>query len=143
MPASRLLRVLGTVLVVLTIPGCSTLLPNGGLPAGARRLAITVDNKSAQPAVVLVADGRRGDLPGPAVGRAVPNLVPPSSVVDVVFDVPPGPFWMIWVNQSAIVSSGDVPRDAVGATPIRIDIGPDGNLSSGLRGQDLPGWFGD
>ena len=104
-----------------------------------RRLVITVDNRSAQPAVPLVANGAR--QPGPAVGRAVPNPVPPSSVVDVAFDVPPGRSWMIWVNQSAIVAASDVPLNAVGNTPITIDVARDGTASAGVSG-DPPGWFG-
>jgi hypothetical protein len=76
------------------------------------------------------------------VGGAVPKLAPPSSVVDVAFDVPPGRSWMIWVNQSAIISASDVPLDVVGKTPIRIDVGPDGNVSTGLQEENLPGWFG-
>jgi hypothetical protein len=142
MPTSRRPRVFGTLLVVLAITGCSSLLPNQGLPAGSRHLIISVDNRTAEPAVVLVADGMRGAQPGPVAGRAAPNAVPPSSVVDVAFDVPPGRSWMIWVNQSAIVSAADVPRGAVGKTPIRIDVGPDGNVSAGLP-RDSPGWFGE
>ena len=107
---------------------------------GGRSLIITVDNQSAQPAVLSVADGAARQ-PRPAVGRAVPDAVPPMSAVNVTFDVPPGS-WMIWANQGAIVAVGDVPPDAVGKTPITIHVESDGDVSASVLG-DPPGWFGN
>lgn len=140
MHASHIPRVIATVLVALVLAGCMTGFDLGP-PPGGRRLVISVDNRrSARPAVVQV--GGAGEQPGPAVGRAVPNMVPPSSAADVVFDVPPGNAWMIWVNRQAIVSSGDVPLGAAGKTPITIDVSGDGSVSAGTS-TNLPGWFGD
>jgi hypothetical protein len=126
-------RVSGAAVIVLTIAGCSMLIPPnvdpGPLPGG-RRWIIEVDNQFAQPASLLVAvDG----APGPATNigptaAATPSTVPPFSKIDVTNDVPAGTGWAIFVNPTprrpahSRVTSCE--RD--GKLPVTINIDPRG-----------------
>ena len=146
MPTSHLPRCLGALLVVLTITGCSMLLPNQGLEPGWRRFIIAVDNKSPRPAILLVAEGTPPT--GRVVGRATPSTVPPLSAMDVAFDVPPGQSWTIFVNpgpnNGGLIGGRDVPAGAAGKLPIKIDIetGP-GTEGGSVAVPNLPGYFGN
>lgn len=157
MPTSHLQRVIGPLVVVVTITGCSMLMPDPEPLAGGRRWVITVDNQSAQPASLLVAvDGAPGPGTniGPTVGRASPSTVPPHAVMEVTFDVPAGAFraptgetFAIFVNpdqagMGPLILGTDVPPDAAGTLPIEIIIQRDGTPVMKSTG-DLPaGWFG-
>ena len=111
---------------------------------GARRWIITVENLSAQPAALFVAEDE--SPMGRSVGTVVPNSVPAGATQDVVFTVPPGLGWAIFVNPGPnlgpLIIAQDVPPGVSGKLPITIGIGPDGSPFSSMPGQ-LPGWFGN
>jgi len=137
MPTSHPSRAIGALLVVMTIAGCSSLLPNvdpGPLPGG-RRWIIAVNNQSAQPTSLLVAvDGAPGPATniGPTVGRATPSTVPPHGVMEVTFDVPAGGGWAIFVNPDPhggpLILASDIPANAVGKLPITIHVDVNGQI---------------
>ena len=119
------IRIATSVLVAVTVAGCF----GSGLPAGWRQLIVSVENESAQPATLVVAeDGPVGM--GRPVGTADPGIVPAGVTTDVVFGIPPGASWAIFVNpgpeRGALLGAADVPADAVGRQPFTIMIGDDG-----------------
>jgi hypothetical protein len=142
MPTSHLQGGLAAFAVV-TIAGCSMLIPGPEPLVGGNRWIITVDNQSARPASLLVAvDGAPGPATniGPTVGRATPDTVPPHSVMDVTFDVPSATFkastgdtWAIWVNPDPhggpLILATDIPVNTDGKLPITITVHRDGQTS--------------
>ena len=79
------------------------------------------------------------------VGAAIPNPIPPGVTQVVVFTVPPGQGWAIFVNpgpeRGALVGARDVPAGLSGRLPVTIGIGPDG--SPFAQAPSEPGWFGN
>ena len=140
-------RLTGTLAIVCSLAACGVM-PNpvaDPLPEpGARRWIITVENMSAQPAALFVAE----DVSpmGRSVGTVVPNSVPAGATQDVVFTVPPGQGWAIFVNPGPnlgpLILAQDVPPGVSGVLPLTIGIGPDGSPYASIPGE-LPGWFGN
>lgn len=133
--------------LVLVCAGCGMgLIPGDrAMPPGSREWVMTVQNDSNAPAVLSVAEDT---VPvGDAVGTARPGNVPPNSSQDVVFTVPPGEGWAIFVNPSPergpLIIAQDVPPEVSGRLPITIFIGPNGEPSAGTEGHLGPGWFGE
>ena len=145
--ASARARWLSSVVVIVFLGGCGTgVLPGDpALPPGSREWIISVDNQSAQPARLLVAEDTApvGDL----VGTANPAQVPPGTKQDVVFKVPPGQTWAIFVNPSPqlgpLILARDVPADVHGRLPLMIIVGQNGDPSVGVDADAGPGWFGN
>ena len=143
----RLARWLTSVAVTVVLSGCGTgLIPGDpALPPGSREWIVEVDNQSAQPARLMVAEDTMpvGDL----VGTADPPQVPPGTKQDVVFTVPPGRTWAIFVNPSPqrgpLILAMDVPADVHGRLPLTIIVGPNGDPSAGVDANVGPGWFGN
>jgi hypothetical protein len=110
---------------------------------GSREWVITVDNASARPAHLFVANDA-GSL-GTLVGTAVPASVPAGATQRVVFSVPPGDGWAIFVNPTPttgpLILARDVPSDASGVLPLTINIQPGGSPTISAPGE--PGWFGN
>ena len=110
---------------------------------GLRRWVIPVENQSARPVTVVVAE--EGRQKGRTVGTTSPGVVPPGATVDVVFGVPPGRNWAVFVNAGpnigSLISATDVPPAAQGELPLKITVGLDGNPSVSAPNQ--PGWFGN
>ena len=130
---SQLVRILAVVLTTqLTLAACDLMT---AAPPGFRRLVILVDNTSRAPATLVVAeDGLPGGPPvGRRVGAAVPDSVPPGVRQDVVFTVPSGDRWVIFVNPRAdrggLIGAIDVPPDASGAIQVTISVAPNGEPS--------------
>jgi len=138
---------LASVVVTILVGGCGTgLIPGDPAPPpGTREWIIAVDNQSAQPARLMVAEDTTpvGDL----VGTADAPQVPPGTKQDVVFTVPPGQTWAIFVNPSPergpLILAMDVPPDAKGRLPLTILVGPNGDPSAGVDADLGPGWFGN
>lgn len=145
--SGRAARWLAYVAAAVMVGGCGTgVIPGDpALPPGSREWIIEVDNQSGQPARLMVAEDTQpvGDL----VGTADPPQVPPGTKQDVVFTVPPGQTWAIFVNPSAqrgpLILAMDVPADAQGALPLSIVVGPNGDPSVGVDANAGPGWFGN
>lgn len=113
-------------------------------PPGSRQWRITVENQSRAPARLFIAED---EMPmGATVGTVVPNTVPAGDTQEVVFTVPPGEDWAIFVNPSpaygALIGARDVPPDAAGELPIGIVVNADGAPMSTSDGGLGPGWFG-
>ena len=128
----------------LTLAACDLIgvAPLGVAPPGMRELIIRVDNTSGMPARLFVAEDE--SPMGRSVGTAVPNTIPPGINQDVVFTVPSGTGWAIFVNPSpvrgALITAIDVPPDFRGATPLIISVGANGE--PGVQVPAAPGWFG-
>ena len=126
------------VVLVVAACGCTTLPPDGS-----REWVVTVTNDSAAPATLFVAE----DLAtmGPSVGTAVPSSVPAGVTQVVVFTVPAGAGWAIFVNPGPdvgpLILAGDVPPGRSGVLPIRIRVERD--RSSNVAAPGDPGWFGN
>ena len=141
---------LASVVVSVILGGCGTgILPEEvvgpAMPAGSREWIIEVDNQSAQPARLMVAEDT---VPvGDVVGTADPAQVPPNTKQDVVFAVPPGQTWAIFVNPSPqrgpLILAMDVPPDAQGRLPVSIIVSPNGDPGAALGPDAGPGWFGN
>jgi hypothetical protein len=84
---------------------------------------------------------------GRSVGTAVPSTVPAGATQDVVFTVPPGQGWAIFVNPSPgrgpLILAQDVPPNFGGEFPGTIIIGANGDSSFSTEGNLGPGWFGN
>src|SRR5688572_8989240 len=127
---------LTSLAVTLILGGCGMgVLPGDpALPPGSREWIISVDNQSAQPARLMVAEDTApvGDL----VGTANPAQIPPGTQQDVVFKVPPGQTWAIFVNPSPqlgpLILARDVPADAHGRLPLSIIVQANGDPSVGV-----------
>jgi hypothetical protein len=115
------------------------------VPAGSRQWIIAVQNTSAQPAALFVAE----DLAtmGRSVGTAVPSTVPAGATQDVVLTVPPGQRWAIFVNpgptRGPLIVAHDVPPNFVGRLPGTIHIAANGDPAFSTERNLGPGWFGN
>ena len=142
--AARITHRLAVAALTLSLVACGTGLLPGEFAGPARQWIITVDNQSAEPARLMVAADTMpvGDL----VGRAEPSSVPPKTTQEVVFTVPAGEGWAIFVNptnvRGPLILARDVPPNIIGKLPLSIFIGPDGEPSAGLEADAGPGWFG-
>jgi hypothetical protein len=133
-----------TIVIASSLAACSILVPDPPLSPGTRQWIIRVQNASGQPAALFVAE----DLStmGRSVGTAVPSTVPAGATQDVVFTVPPGRGWAIFVNpgptRGPLILAQDVPPNASGVLGVFIQILPDGEpvVSAPGRGE---GWFGN
>lgn len=124
-----------------TVLACPMIGPAPG--DGARRWIVSVENASARDAHLFVA--RDASPMGDLVGKASPASVAAGTTRDVVFDVPAGSGWAIFVNPSPslgpLILAQDVPMDASGVLPITIHVQPAG--SAVVSGPNAPGWFGN
>jgi hypothetical protein len=133
----------GTAFAIIgLLTACSAML-EPALPAGSREWRISVENMSAAPARLIVA---KDEAPiGDVVGTAVPSTVAPGTTELVVFTVPPGQDWAIFVNPSPqlgpLILARDVPPNVAGALPLTIMVQADGSPSVSAPGD--PGWFGN
>lgn len=114
-------------------------------PPGSREWRIIVENLDAAPARLMVAED---EAPiGELVGTAEPATVAPGATQEVVFTVPPGDGWAIFVNPSPLngplILARDVPADVTGALPLKIGIGADGQIFVESPGDLGPGWMGE
>jgi hypothetical protein len=113
------------------------------MPPGSRQLAVSVENASERRALLFVAQDEQpmGDL----VGTAAPAMLPAGITSGVVFTVPPGQGWAIFVNPTSrtgpLVTAQDVPADASGQAPFTIRI-VDGVPVVSMPNLE-PGWFGN
>lgn len=110
---------------------------------GARDLVINVENQSSSDTLLFVA---QDTMPmGGLVGTAVPASVPPGISRPVVFTVPEGSNWAIFVNPSTgmgpLIVAPDVPPNAAGVLPLTITV-QGGGLST-VSAPSAPGWFGN
>jgi hypothetical protein len=110
---------------------------------GAREWIVNVENQSTRDAHLFVArdTGSLGEL----VGTAVPAAVPAGTSQRVIFTVPDGSGWAIFVNPSPssgpLITAQDVPMDATGALPISILVQSSG--APVVSVPPAPGWFGN
>ena len=142
MPNKRM-RAMAFAAVVTAGCGIDALPAELAMPAGSREWLISVQNCSSMPAELSVAEDT---VPvGESVGTVEPSSVPSKTTRDVVFTVPPGEGWAIFVNPNAergpLILATDVPPDAAGRLPVSIHIGPNGELAVSV--EPGPGWFGN
>ena len=134
---------LAAVAIVAMLSGCAGI-SNLTMPAGSREWTIPVENMSAQPVRLFVAEDEL--TMGDAVGIAVPDTVAAGASERVTFTVPPGAGWAIFVSPDAgrgpLILAGDVPSDVTGPLPIRISVGPNGEPSVSYSLPNPDGWFG-
>lgn len=71
----------------------------------------------------------------------------PRTKVEVVFTVPPGSDWAIFVNPSPergpLLIARDVPLGVTGRLPISFGVDRQGNFWVAAPGGLGPGWFGE
>lgn len=142
-PAAFVARVMAVLVVATWLAACNAIDLGPAVPGGMRRWVIPVDNQSGRPARIEVA------VDGPGMGRIVgtvsPNIVPAGATVDVVFGIPAGGGWAVFVNSSpnvgSLISATDVPPAAQGQLPLKIHVAADGSPS--VEAPDQPGWFGN
>jgi hypothetical protein len=133
--------------VALVLAGCGTgLIPGESvMPPGSRQWIVNVDNQSAEVARLIVAEDAQ--TMGATVGTADPPIVPPNTRRDVVFMVPPGQGWAIFVNptpqRGPLLIAPDVPPDVSGRLPITFIIDPRGEPGMMVPGNPGPGWLGE
>lgn len=110
---------------------------------GSREWIVKVENGSTRDAHLFVAvdDSPMGAL----VGTAMPASIPAGATERVVFIVPDGAGWGIFVNPSPssgpLIGAQDVPMDAFGILPITIMVQPGGSAVVSI--PPAPGWFGN
>jgi hypothetical protein len=133
----RRLRPTFAVLLTLIVVACGS---NGTAPPGSRQFIIPVENQSRLPASLFVAE--YGSPMGRTVGTAVPTTVPPGLTLDVIFTVPTGEAWAIFVNpgpdSEELIGARDIPPGINGALPMSISVGEYGDPRVVPGG---PGWF--
>lgn len=114
------------------------------MPAGTREWRISVENASAAPVLLFVAEDAQ--RMGSIVGTATPNTVPPRTTQEVIFRVPPGEGWAIFVNPTPevgpLILERDVPKGVRGALPFTISVAADGMIGA-VGVPNAPGWFGN
>ncbi len=106
----------------LTTPPRAAVGVAGPTADGSRQLVIMVNNMTKAPVDLFVAED--GSPMGQEVGTAVPSTIPTMSGREVVFTVPSGERWAIYVNPGpdggGLISARDVPPTASGALPFTI-----------------------
>ena len=141
--AASVARVLAVLLVATWLAACNAIDLGPPVPGGMRRWVIPVDNQSGRPARIDVAVDGAGM--GRIVGTVSPNVVPAGATVDVVFGIPPGGGWAVFVNAGpnvgALIAASDVPPAAQGQLPLKIHVAADGSPS--VEAPNQPGWFGN
>ena len=111
-------------------------------PAGSRQLVITVHNMTKARVQLFVAEN--GSPMGQEVGTADPSTIGSRMGREVVFTVPPGDRWAIFVDpdpdDDGLISARHVPPNASGAIPftIWVDEGVE-PLVVGPGGERWPG----
>jgi hypothetical protein len=142
MPRQGLSPCLSALVLAVAVAACSVTDPL--LRPGWRHIVVSVENKSARPAVILVAED--GAVMGKMVGTAEPGVVPPGATVDVTFGLPPEPNWAIFVNPDPkygpLVAAVDIPSSASGRVPLALHVSSSGELGATVNG-DPPGWMGN
>ena len=110
---------------------------------GAREWIVRVENQSTRDAHLFVANDT--SPMGELVGTAAPASIAAGATERVVFTVPDGSGWAIFVNPSPgagpLIIAQDVPMDAAGVLPITIMVQANG--MSAVSVPSLPGWFGN
>lgn len=143
MTGPSVLRVPAVLLAAVLLAACEVVGINPLAPAGSRTWVIPVENGSARPAILAVAED--GGVPGRPMGTANPSSVAPGARVDVMFTVPAGTAWAIFVNGGPqvgpLISAQDVPAGAAGRLPLTIRVQANGDPS--VEVPSLPGWFGN
>jgi hypothetical protein len=125
MSISRGIRIAAIALTLVVVAGCDVAPFGPAVPPGGRTWTIKVINRSPRPATLVVAIDGLGA--GRVVGTANPGVVPPGTTVDVVFGVPPGDGWAIFVNPGPNMGPLLLPTDVPLAD--LIEIGADGGPS--------------
>ena len=142
-PVASVTRVLAVLVVATWLAACSAIDLGPPVPGGMRSWVIPVDNQSGRPAVIEVAED--GPRKGNIVGTVSPSTVPPGATVDVVFGIPQGAGWAVFVNSGpnigSLISATDVPPAAQGQLPLKIHVSADGSPS--VEAPNQPGWFGN
>jgi hypothetical protein len=87
---------------------------------GGRLWTVTVVNDSAKPAALVVAEETNAGLAGRLVGTVTPSVVPAGATLDVIFALPPGDGWSIFVNPGPDMGPLLLSNDAPLAGEIRI-----------------------
>ena len=132
--SARPVEELGCTPLACPMPGPAS------MPPGSRQLVVSVANASERRALLFVAEDE--DTLGELVGTAAPAMVPAGMTSDVVFTVPPGEGWAIFVNPTIttgpMATAHDIPADASGRMPFKIRIVEGERLIEGPP----PGWFG-
>jgi len=110
---------------------------------GSREWIVNVENQSTRDGHLFVAVD--ASPMGALVGTAVPASIPAGATGRVIFTVPAGSGWAIFVNPSPgmgpLILAQDVPMDASGVLPITIMVQPGGSAVVSVR--PAPGWFGN
>ena len=133
----------GALAIIALLSACAGI-TNLTMPAGSREWVIPVENLSAEPARLLVAE----DIPGigQTVGTATPETVAAGATESVTFTVPPGDEWAIFVNpgpdRGPLILARDVPSDASGPLPLHISVGANGGAGVAILLPNPDGWFG-
>jgi predicted small secreted protein len=131
----RRLPVLVVAITAFLATGCETVSEFGPPVAGAgqRALIIPVENHSAQPAELVVAEAPTFGI-GRSVGAAHPAAVPSGARVEVTFIVPNAPGWGIYGDPGGdrllLLIASELER-CTGQVPILIEIDRDGIWSWG------------
>ena len=129
---------------LLTACGTGAIPGDVAMPNGSRQWIINVDNQSGEDARLIVALGNVEI--GEQVGNATPAVVAPRTKRDVVFAVPPGDEWAIFLTtaqRGAMLTANDVPLDVAGKLPISLVIDVNGDSFIELPGALPPGWLGN
>jgi hypothetical protein len=133
--------------LTLAVSGCdlANVLPPK-VPPGGRIVVVTVENRSHEPAVLIIGAWSDGDKakgfarPLQAFGDAQPASVSSGAKVDVRFGVPAGTEWALFVNpgpqRGLLFTSNDAPGETV---PFKVVVEPDGEPFIWYPGD--PGWF--
>ena len=136
-------RLPAALIAAVLLAACEVVGIDPFAPAGSRVWVIPVENGSARPAVLTVAEDN--GAPGRPLGAANPGQVAPGARVDVTFTIPPGAAWAIFVNggpeRGPLITSQDVPADAAGRLPLTIHVQANGDPS--VEVPSLAGWFGN
>ena len=132
---SGALVAMGLAMTAFLATGCEALFEPDPAVAGAgqRALIIPVENHSAQPAELVVAEAPTFGI-GRSVGAAHPAVVPSGARVEVTFIVPNAPGWGIYGDPGGdrllLLIASELER-CTGQVPILIEIDRDGMWSWG------------